>query len=380
MNETHASLHQSRAWAEIDAAALLHNITLLRSRFAPARLMAVVKADAYGHAMSLIAPLAVRAGLADFGVATVAEGVALRALLPEAAIFLITLTLPEDAETIVQHRLIPFVSTGEMGRALARAADSQGMTAEAHVEVDTGIGRAGMKLDDAPRLLSELDALPGLRVTGLATHFASADEDPADANAQHALFSCLQSKLGLRAETLCFHAANSPGSLMLPAARHHLLRPGLLLYGIEPTPGMFAAHSLPLRPVLSLKARILLRRALPPGSSISYGRTYVVPPEGGTYATLGIGYGDGFPRRLSNQGAVLVHGSPAPICGRVCMDQVVVNVTDIPSAREGDVATLIGTDGSQAITAGRLAAQIETTPHEITTCLTARIPRLLVNH
>ena len=373
---------QSRAWAEIDSQALLHNIALLRRQYAngPTRLMAVVKADAYGHGVGHIAPLAAQAGVTDFGVATVAEGVALRARLPGAAIYVITLTLPSDAGTIVAHRLTPFLSTREMGCALAGAAREQGVTASAHLEVDTGIGRAGAYLSDAKRLLTMLDALPGLRVTGLATHFARADEDLCDAQAQYALFSDLVTALGDRAESLLVHADNSPAALSLPAVtRHGLIRPGLLLYGIEPASGMFAAADLPLRPVLSLKARVLLCRPLVGGASISYGKTYIVPPGGGVYATLGLGYGDGYPRRLSGDGHVLLQGHRAPIRGRVCMDQFVVDVTNVPQVRVGDVATVIGTDGGEHITAGRLADAIGTTPHEITTCLTARLPRVLVN-
>jgi alanine racemase len=365
----------SRAWAEIDAQALLSNITLLQERFGPARLMAVVKADAYGHGMGIVAPIAAAHGVTDFGVATVAEGVALRALLPDFSIFVIAATLPADAEAIVQHRLTPFLSTLALGQALAHAAQALGTRAEAHLEVDTGIGRAGVRWDAAAALLSQLDALPGLQITGLATHFASADDDPEDAARQDALFGSVRAALGPRAETLRLHAANSPGVLALPEARRYLIRPGLLLYGIEPVPGMFADYDLPLRPVLSLKARVLLCRRLPGGATISYGRTYTVPRGGGTYATLGIGYGDGYPRRLSNGGAVLLHGRPVPICGRVCMDQIVVDVSAIPEAREGDVAVLIGRDGTEEITAGALAAEIDTTPHEITTCLTARILR-----
>ncbi|MBV9851280.1 MAG: alanine racemase [Armatimonadetes bacterium] len=372
---------QSRAWAEIDAGALRHNIALLHRRYASGgtRLMAVVKADAYGHGMALIAPLAARAGVTDFGVATVAEGVALRALLPDAAIFLITLTLPSDAEIIVAHRLTSLLSTQEMGCALANAARARGVTAQAHLEADTGIGRAGALLGDVPRLLAALDALPGLRVTGLATHFARADEDLDDAQAQYGEFAALLAGLGTQADSLLIHADNSPAALRLPAVtRHALIRPGLLLYGIEPAPGMFAAADLPLRPVLSLKARVLLCRPLPGGATISYGRTYAVPPGGGVYATLALGYGDGFPRRLSGGGHVLLHGRRAPLCGRVCMDQLVVDVTDIPSVRSGDTATAIGADGDAQITAAELAAAIATTPHEITTCLTARLPRLLI--
>ena len=367
-----------RVWAEIDPDALAHNIALLRSRFGPARVMAVVKADAYGHGAALVAPLCAEFGLADFGVATPAEGAALRPLLPpEAAVYLLGPALPSEAPAIVFHRLTLLVSSLEMGQALSDAARAQNTLAEAHLDLDTGIGRAGVQTADAPALLAALDALPHLKITGLATHFADADDNPADAHAQHALFLRFLQTLGSRSRLLLLHVSNSPAALNLPpSARHGLLRPGLLLYGIEPAPGLFAARGLPLRPVLSLQTRVTLCRALPAGATISYGRTYTVPPGGGVYATLGVGYGDGYSRRLSNRGWVFLRGQRAAICGRVCMDQIVVDVSHIPGARAGDIATLIGADGGETLTAGELAALIKTTPHEITTRLTARVPRL----
>lgn len=370
-----------RAWAAIDADALAHNIAVLRSDFSPARVMVVVKADAYGHGAALIAPLCYHHGLRDFGIATPSEGAALRGLLhSDVAIYLLGPTLPAEAPVIVAHCLIPLLSSVEMGQALSHAAQAQGVIAEAHLDVDTGIGRAGVPFADARAILHVLDRLPNLQITGIATHFASADEDPADACAQQELFQRTADTLGGRADNLIIHASNSPAALNLPTAAHSLIRPGLLLYGIEPMPGDFAAHSHPYQSVLSLKARVTLCRSLPAETTISYGRTYAVPQGGGVYATLGIGYGDGYPRRLSNIGYVVINGLRAPICGRVCMDQLVVDVTQIPGVQTGDIATLIGTDGDETIRAGYLASEIGTTPHEITTCLTARIPRILVNN
>lgn len=367
-----------RVWAEIDLAALAHNIALLTARFAPARVMAVVKADAYGHGVRQIAPLCFEFGLTDFGVATPAEGAALRLLLPpDAAIYLLGPALPSEAAAIVHHRLTLLLSSLEMGQALSSAAQTQNVAVSAHLDLDTGIGRAGAQLSEAHVLLAALDALPSFQITGLATHFADADGNPADARAQHALFLRFLETLGPRTHPLLVHASNSPAALNLPDTAHHaLLRPGLLLYGIEPTPGLFTERDLLLRPVLTLKTRVSLCRRLPAGATISYGRTYTVPPGGGTYATLTVGYGDGYPRGLSGRGVVLLHGKRAPICGRVCMDQIVVDVSAIPNVQAGDAATLIGTDGSETITAGELAALIPTTPHAITTGLTARVGRV----
>ena len=370
-----------RLWAEIDAEALAHNVALLKQRYAPTRLMAVVKADAYGHGASLIAPLCADLGLRDFGIATPTEGAALRSLLPaETTIYLLGPTFPDEAPAIAFHRLTPLLSSLETASALSLAARELGVVADVHLDLDTGIGRAGVQIPDAIAFLQALDDLPYLRVTGLATHFVSADEDLVDVHQQWALFADFLSSLGNRAGSLQVHASNSPAALVLPSpARHDMIRPGLLLYGIEPSPDDFVFSLMPLRPVLSLKTRVTLCRALPGGANISYGRAYTVPPGGGTYATLGVGYGDGYPRRFSSSGYVLLHGRQAPICGRVCMDQIVVDVSDIPGIQAGDIATLIGTDGMETITAGGLAAALHTTPHEITTTLTARVPRVLVN-
>ena len=270
-----------RLWAEINAGALTHNVSLLRRRFGPARVMAVVKANAYGHDTSLLAPLCADLGLRDFGIATPAEGAALRALLPpDAAVYLLGPAFPEEAPAIAFHRLIPLLSSLDTARALSEAASALGMVADVHLDIDTGIGRAGVQVSDAPAFLAALDALPGLRVTGIATHFAAADEDPTDAEKQHILFVHFLRTLGPRTDSLLVHASNSPAALNLaPHAHHGLIRPGLLLYGIEPTPGMFLEiGDMPLRPVLSLKTRITLCRSLPGGATISYGHTYTVPP------------------------------------------------------------------------------------------------------
>lgn len=369
-----------RLWAEISADALAHNIALLKQRYGPTRLMAVVKADAYGHGASLVAPLCAEHGLRDFGIATPAEGATLRTLLPaEADIYLLGPSFPEEAAAIVYHRLTPLVSSPETAQALSKAAVELGGAADVHLDLDTGIGRAGIQIADAPAFLSLLDRLPCLRVTGLATHFVNADDDPIDAAAQHQLFTQFLKSLGPRAETLLIHASNSPAALnLISEARHGMIRPGLLLYGIEPTPNIFAELDAHYQPILSLKTRVTLCRFLAGGANISYGRAYTVPPGGGTYATLGVGYGDGYPRRFSNNGSVLIHGRHAPICGRVCMDQIVVDVSQIPGVQAGDIATLIGSDGAETITASSLAAALRTTPHEITTSLTARVPRVLV--
>ncbi|HEX5322921.1 MAG TPA: alanine racemase [Capsulimonadaceae bacterium] len=374
-----------RCWAEIDTDALAHNVRALSSL--GSEIMAVVKANAYGHGVDLVVPALLKMGIRHFGVATVVEGEEARALADangasDAAIYIIAAALPEEAGAIVENRLIPLVSDLDLAKAISRATRQAGKEAQIHIEIDTGIGRAGVAPTQAPAFLAECSALPGLRVAGICSHFTAADaEDTEDARLQYALFEKALATLPAdKLAQLTLHTANSPGILRIPAARLQLIRPGLLLYGIGPSPQFLADSQEPFgfKPVLSLKARALLVRRLPAGSDISYGRTYTLPHEA-TIATLGIGYGDGFPRRLSNKGyALLPTGARAPIRGRVCMDQICVEIPEGAKAQVGDTFTLIGQAGGEEILATHLAHEIDATPHEITTCLTARVPRVLI--
>lgn len=344
--------------------------------------MAVVKADAYGHGSDIIVPWSYAAGVRSFGVANVGEALDLRALLPgDTAIYLLSPPLPEESEWIVLNNFIPLVSSLGFARALSKAAVQLQQIVRCHVEIDTGIGRAGMPLQSIAAELPKIFSLPGIEVVGLATHFASADDDPNDAAVQLALFRSVIAGMGARATGLTLHAANSPGILNTPTGSSlEMIRPGLLLYGIEPMEHSFRDTNRAWKPVLSLYAKICLCRDLRSGDTISYGRTYHVPKGGGRYATLPIGYGDGYSRQFSSRGHVLIHGQKAPICGRVCMDQFVVDVTHIPGAAVGHTATLIGTEkeSGQVLSASELAGIIATTPHEITTGLTARVKRISV--
>src|SRR3569833_3150184 len=324
-----------RAWAEVDLGALAHNIRTLNNLYVDSGVMAIVKADAYGHGVDLVAPCAYANGVRDFGVATTDEALYLRRLLRvDARIYLLRPVIPRAAPALVADRIIAAVSSLEMARALSEAAvaaatttdDSRvahpGTSAEFHLDVDTGMGRAGFAVDEALDALAEIEGLPGLKLGGVCTHFASADEDPEDARGQHELFMEFLLKPGKRASTLTVHASNSPATLALGKHSYHsLVRPGLLMYGIEPAERM--AAGLNLRPVLSVRASVTLCRELAAGSTISYGKTYTVPTGGGRYATVAMGYGDGWQRQFGNTGYVLMNGQPAPLRGRVCMDQFV---------------------------------------------------------
>lgn len=382
-----------RAWAEIDLNAIQHNVTCVRQHIgAQAAVMAMVKADAYGHGLLPVARAALQASAAWLGVATVAEGIALRKAGVGEPIALLCAFAPGEAEAILHYRLTPVLGDASLLQALltarkraagpksGRSAGERASACEVHLEIETGMGRAGALPEEAVALWREATG-NGLRVTGLCTHFADADgEDEALTRQQEERFRKalrLLETAGARFDLI--HLSNSAATWRgygLPAG---LVRPGLLLYGIRPPhcepESDHAAPLNALRPALTLKARIASVRELPQGHTISYGATYVLSRRS-RVATVLIGYGDGYPRRLSNRGAMLVCGELAPILGRVCMDQTVVDVTDIPGVTAGDEVVCIGKQGARCLTVETLARQIEATEHELTTALTARIPRL----
>ena len=388
-----------RAWIEVDLNAIRANVGAVQTWIGPAsRVMAVVKADAYGHGMVPVAQAAVAAGAGWLGVATVDEGITLRQAGVTAPICLICPCALDEVPFLLEHKLTGMIGDAQTLDALAEAAATttalqSGMSAagvEIHLDVDTGIGRAGVPPSEAAALWQRA-VRAGLRVTGVATHFFDADNpDEAPTRLQEAAFAQALAALhdaGARFDWI--HADNSPATLRRACPSANLVRPGLLLYGIAPFqtqeeesidlfPRLLHSSTPPLfQPALALKARIATVRELPVGHSISYGATARLSRPS-RVATALIGYGDGYPRRLSNVGHILVRGQRAPILGRVCMDQTVLDVTDIPDAQAGDVAVCIGAQGAERIAVEEIAARIDTTPHEITTCLTARLPRVYI--
>lgn len=369
---------RSRVWAEVDLSAIRHNVEAVRAVVGRGvELMPVVKADAYGHGMMEVADTALRTGLHWLGVATVAEGVALRLRFPDASLCTFAPFSAEEAEEIARHRLIPFLSDLESARALARAAQRLRTVAHAHLEADTGMGRSGVLPDQMPHFVEQAAQMPSLRLTGLATHLPSAEDDPAFTRRQLAALQAIRAAVTSTGVPLTHvHCANSAALLRYPESHHNLVRPGLLLYGILPDlpPNVPVPH---LLPALTLKTRIALLRTLPAGHSISYQRTYTLA-RAGRIATLPVGYGDGYPRALSNIGQAIVGGRRAPIVGRICMDVTMIDVTDVPEAAVGTEVVLIGAQGAERIRVEEIARAIGTTPHDVTTRLTARVPRIPV--
>jgi alanine racemase len=369
----------ARCWAEIDCAALRHNAAVAQDLAGPGTsLLAIVKADGYGHGMVPVArEFAAATGQARFGVANIAEAAQLQAHLPAARVTILSPALPGEREEIVRRRWLPWISGEEEAAAYARLAvachGERAAPLEIELQVDTGMGRMGVLEPELEALRQAVARLPSLRVTGLVTHLPVPDEDRGFTEDQLARFDALAATpppAGNEAPA-CRHAQNSAGLIGYPRHGCNAVRPGLMLYGSSPLPGFQAR----LRPVLCLKTRVALVRDLPPGRGISYGRTFITP-RAMRVGTLAAGYADGYKRHLSNTGAaVLVRGQRCPLLGRVTMDQMMIDLSALPEAGPGEEVVLLGRQGGEEILAAELAQRAGTIPWEIFTSLTARIAR-----
>lgn len=358
-------------WAEVDLDAIAHNVRLIVERMAPAQVMAVVKANAYGHGAVPVARTALEAGATHLAVACVDEGVQLRQAGIEAPIAVVAYAAPWEAEAVVAFRLTPAVVDRETAEAFAAAARRARVRQPVHVEVDTGMARFGVRAEALPGLLETVRALPELELTGVYTHYAEADAaDKSFTNLQYQRFMQAVEAAGQPAPR---HVANSATVLDLPHMTLEMARPGIAVYGYQPSDAV--SRSLPLRPAMSLKATLARVHILPKGETVSYGRTWTAPRDS-RIALVPCGYADGIPRLLSNRGAVLVRGQRAPIRGRVCMDQFMVDVTDIPGAAVGDEVVIVGRQGDATITWEEVAAQASTIHYEVMCALSARVPRV----
>jgi alanine racemase len=369
------------AWAEIDLDAVEHNVGALTDAVAPAAVWAVVKADGYGHGAVRVARRALEAGADMLCVALVDEAIALREAGIEAPILLLSEQPPDRADDIVRQRLIPTVYSTDSADSLAAAARALGVEIDVHVNVDTGMQRVGAAPAEASPLLSALAAhAPSLRVVGLYTHLACADEPVSSASTEQlARFDRVLTELdseGLRPDLV--HAANSAAALVLPESHRDAVRVGIAIYGVSPGPGVdrLAAQ---LQPVMSLKARISHVKRVAAGSAVSYGWRHHFAGET-TVATLPLGYADGVPRRLGTlpdrAGTdVLIGGRRCPIVGVVTMDQLMIDVGDLEVAI-GDEAVLIGRQGDERIRAEDWAVRLGTIGYEIVCGIGARIPRV----
>jgi len=369
------------AWIEVDLAALRQNVQEIRRITDPqAAVMAVVKANGYGHGVTEVSLTALQSGASWLGVALLQEAVLLREKGIKAPILILGYTPSEYAEEVIMNDISQTVFTREDAFALAAAAQRLGKRAKIHVKIDTGMGRLGFYPNsDTIDLIECFSYLPGLNLGGIYTHFASADEDDKTyTEEQFTKFQWLLKQLAARHIFIKWrHCANSAAVLDLPYTHLNLVRPGIVLYGLYPSPHV--RHDLvQLRPVLSLKAQVAFVKEVSKGSSISYGCTFVAS-HNTRIATIPLGYGDGYSRGLSGGSDVLIRGKRVPIVGRICMDQLMVDVEDIPGVAQGEEVVLIGRQGSDEITADELADCLDTINYEIVCLLSERLPRIYRN-
>ncbi len=363
-------------WAEIDLGAIAENTRAMK-RWVGDRVevIAVVKADAYGHGAIPVARTVLAAGATRLAVHRLAEGIALRQAGIEAPILVMAPLLPEEAPEAVRWRLTPTLSTPEAAQALSGLAQASGRAVPVHVEVDTGMGRAGLLPEEAVAFVQALRGMEGLILEGLYTHFATADESDLtfvmrQLHRFEAVLATLESS-GIRIPLR--HTANSAAAMRFRATHFEAVRPGLALYGMRPS--LEWDPPFPLCPAMVIKSRVIRVWTLTPGESVGYGRAFVAERER-RMALVPIGYGDGYPRSLSNRGAVLIRGRRAPVRGRVSMDQIVVDVTGIPEVAVGDEVVIMGRQGGAEIRAEELAAWAGTINYEITTRIAPRVPRI----
>ena len=379
-------------WAEVDLNAYAHNIKELR-RIAgkTARLMAVVKADGYGHGAVEVAREALKHGAENLGVARISEAVQLREAGLEAPIMIFGYTPPDLAPTLITYNVTQTVYATAAAKSLSEFAARQGRQIKVHIKVDSGMGRLGLLLDppaagnpsDRPHQSSvkeilAISRLPGLVVEGLFTHFATADS--ADkAYAARQLEKFLDFANHLRRAGLEFpvkHAANSGALIDMPDSHLDMVRPGIATYGLYPSDEVNKSN-VALKPVMTMKSRIIHLKKVPAGFNISYGITYQTKKPT-TIATVPVGYADGFSRLLSNRGHMLVHGQKVPIVGRVCMDLTMLDVGNVPDVAIEDDVVVFGQHQNESVTADEMASTLNTINYEIVSTITARVPRIYV--
>ncbi|PKM83520.1 MAG: alanine racemase [Firmicutes bacterium HGW-Firmicutes-13] len=370
-------------WAEINLDNLIFNLGEFRKKLKKSvKIMSVVKADGYGHGAVQVARVAVENGSDYLGVGFLDEGVELRKADIDAPILILGYTSPEQAEDLLRYRLIPTVFSMDLVSALAGEARRRGERARVHVKVDTGMSRLGIfSWEEAAEFVEELNRIPAVEVEGLYTHFATADErDKSFALYQLARFEEMVERLSKRGiEIPLKHAANSAAAIDLVQTHLDMIRLGISLYGLYPSQEV-KKTGVDLKPVMSLKTKVIHLKKVPPGTGVSYGRTFVTEHES-WLATLPLGYGDGYSRLLTGKARVLIKGRRYPVAGRICMDQMVVDMgKEDPDIEAGEEVVVIGEQGSDAITADEVAHWLGTINYEVTCAVNKRVPRIYIQN
>jgi alanine racemase len=367
-------------WAEINLDALASNFHLIRERVGPTvKVMAVVKADAYGHGAVQCALRLAKEGVDWFGVALPEEGIELREAGITEPILCLGGFWGGQENAVLKRKLTPVVYRVDMVQAINQTAKDAGVVADVHVKIDTGMGRLGVRFDAVNDFLSAIGPLENARVDGLMTHFAAADEPQSNRFTSEQIKRFNDGVAAFRASghrPQFIDLANSAGVVAHKEGYGNLVRPGGILYGLwkDVLPPM--DQPINFRPVMSLRSRITLLKRVPSGETLGYGRTFQTTRES-LIATLPIGYHDGYMRRLSNNARVIVRGKFAPVVGRISMDMTLIDVTDIEGVRMNDAVTLLGEENSLSITAEELAQQAGTLSYEVTCGISSRVPRIV---
>lgn len=357
-----------RAWAEIDLNALRHNLGVARALSPDCQIMAVVKADAYGHGLERLVRVLADEQIAFFGVANAGEARRIAATGVTTPIYLLGATWADERAEIVARGWVPCLSSLDEARHFDALAAAAAVKLKAHLAIDTGMGRGGFVASELSGAMADLQRLGHLQLDGFATHLSSADEDPVFTEMQVEKFTAALEALGGADQFTWRHVCNSAGLLGYRVPGCNLVRPGLMLYGIAP----FATRQSELVPVMTLKSRISLVRTLPAGHGVSYGKAFITTHPT-RVATIGIGYGDGYPRHVSGKGAeVWIRGRRFPVLGRVTMDQMMLDVTGAEDIIEGDEVELFGKN----VLVTELASKADTIPWEIFTGIMPRVTRV----
>lgn len=371
------NLYRRPVWAEVDLGILKENIRSIRETAGGRRIISVVKADAYGHGMKEVAGAIKDTGVRDFAVAILAEALELRTSDPDSSIMILGYTPGEMAFWVIENELTATVFTVAEARKFQMEAQRLGKKVKLAVAIDTGMSRIGFPSnDDSVQAIQEISEMPDVILEELFTHFSTADEtDKTYARLQISRYEGMKAKLdqsGVRFNH--YHMANSAAISDLPEAHYDTVRPGIIQYGYYPS-NETRRDELSIRPILSWYASIALVKEIQEGTPVSYGNTWTAPKKS-LIATIPMGYADGVNRLLSNKGKVLVGGREAPIRGRVCMDQFMVDVTEIEGVKAGDRVTFIGADGDLNWWADAMASELGTISYEILCDVGVRVPRV----
>jgi alanine racemase len=365
---------EGRVWAEISLNRLIDNYRIVKKAVGSAKIMAAIKADAYGHGAIEVARILESEDIYMFGVAGIEEGIELREAGIRSKILVLSPILYSQIDATLEYDIIPTVSELGFFEILDKKLKSLGRPYLIHVEIDTGMTRTGFPIDQAKQAIETIASSPRVKIDGVFSHFPLADANGSFTKGQIARFrqfidEIRPSKLDLGS----VHLANSSGIFKWPNSHHNLVRPGIALYGLRSSPNMIYQGD--FKPVMALKSRVVNVRVVDAQTPISYGHTFATKRRS-QIATVSIGYGDGYPRLLSNKGEVLVHGRRAPIVGTVCMDLIMVDITDMPDVRVGDIVTLFGQDGSAEISVEECAIKANTIVYEITSGIGPRVARV----